>query len=75
MKKVNLTNKDIRLVHAIGGAMDRSGFDIDDLADALHVDPSTLRRRFKKPGKFTVEELRLMGRRIGLDFDDLKAAF
>lgn len=63
-----------KIVALLYGAMATEGVQKQELADALGMDVTTLRRRKKSPLDFTLGELQKACRTLHIPIDDLRSA-
>lgn len=63
-----------KLVECIWGCAQGMGLTTAELCKTVMIPDSTLRRRKKDPGTFTVRELETIGRRLGIPAEELREA-
>ncbi len=77
MPKVTFTSMQkagTEIVKLIWGELESRDMQVSELAERTGISMSILYSRKKRPEKFTVGELRIIGRNLGIPIDKLRAA-
>lgn len=74
VKPLGVNPTEQKIVALLYGAMATEELQQQELADALGMDVTTLRRRKKNPLDFTVRELQKACRKLHIPIDDLRSA-
>lgn len=74
VKPLGVNPTEQKIVALLYGAMATEGLQQQELADALGMDVTTLRRRRKSPLDFTLEELQKACRKLHIPIEELRAA-